>query len=51
MKLDQIKEKARDIISKIGKKTIVTVCTVIVLGCAVVLNVMLYSSENDSDKN
>ena len=50
MKLERIKEKAKSVVSKVGRKTIVTVCTVIVLGCAVVLNVILYNSENiDND--
>lgn len=49
MKWESMKEKANSIVGKIGKKTIVTVCTVLVLGCAVVLNVMLYNSDKDSD--
>ena len=49
MKWESMKEKANSIIGKIGKKTIVTVCTVLVLGCAVVLNVILYNSDKDSD--
>jgi len=40
----------QSIISKIGKKTIVTVCTVIVLGCAVILNVVLYSNDKAGEE-
>ncbi|MBQ7923270.1 MAG: SpoIIIAH-like family protein [Clostridia bacterium] len=49
MKWERIKEKANSVIGKIGKKTIVTVCTVFVLGCAVVLNVILYNSGDEAE--
>ncbi len=49
MKWETIREKTGKICTKIGKKTIVTVCTVIVLGCAVVLNVMLYNSGSEDN--
>jgi len=43
MKWETLHEKLRTVTSKVGKKTIVTVCTVIVLGCMVVLNVILFA--------
>lgn len=43
MKWETIREKCSAIVRKAGKKTIVTVCTVAVLGCVVILNVILFS--------
>lgn len=43
MKWETIREKCSTIVRKAGKKTIVTVCTVAVLGCVVILNVILFS--------
>ncbi len=45
----EIMEKVKGVFQKAGKKTVVTACTVLVLGCAVVLNVILFN--NDTDKN
>lgn len=49
-KWEMIREKAKTIVRKAGKKTIVTVCTVVVLGCMVVLNVVLFSGNQGSGK-
>ncbi len=49
-KWEMIREKAKTIVQKAGKKTIVTVCTVAVLGCMVVLNVVLFSGNQGSGK-
>jgi len=46
MKWETIREKCSAIVHKVGKKTIVTVCTVAVLGCMVILNVILFSGGN-----
>lgn len=51
MKAAEILEKFKAFLGKAGKKTIITVCTVLILGCAVVLNVILFSNgENDDTK-
>ena len=42
-----IKEKMKAFFSKAGKKTIVTSCTVLVLGCAVILNVILFNNNGE----
>jgi len=47
MKWENILEKLQKAVSKVGKKTIVTVCTIAVLGCMVVLNVILFSGGGD----
>lgn len=49
-KWEMIREKAKTIVQKAGKKTIVTVCTVAVLGCMVVLNVVLFSGNQENGK-
>lgn len=49
-KWEMIREKAKTIVQKAGKKTVVTVCTVAVLGCMVVLNVVLFSGNQGSGK-
>ncbi len=46
----EIKEKIKSIFAKAGKKTVITACTVLVLGCAVVLNVILFGNGSD-EKN
>ena len=53
MKWETIREKCSAVVRKVGKKTIVTVCTVAVLGCMVILNVILFAGdtpENDGMK-
>ncbi len=50
MKWETIREKCSAIVRKVGKKTIVTVCTVAVLGCVVILNVILFS-DSTADQN
>lgn len=50
MKASEISEKFKAFLGKAGKKTIITVCTVLVLGCAVVLNVILFSNSKDNTK-
>ncbi len=47
MKWETIREKCSGFIKKVGMKTIVTVCSVVVLGCVVVLNVILFSGDSD----
>lgn len=49
MKASEIFEKCKAFFKKAGKKTIITVCTVLVLGCAVVLNVILFSNGKQTD--
>lgn len=49
-KWESIRDKAKELVQKAGKKTIVTVCTVVVLGCMVVLNVILFSGNQGSGK-
>ena len=49
MKWETIREKCSAVVRKAGKKTIVTVCTVAVLGCMVILNVILYHGENTAE--
>ena len=49
MKWETIREKCSAIVHKAGKKTIVTVCTVTVLGCMVILNVILFSGGTQTD--
>jgi len=47
----EIREKLKGIFAKAGKKTVITAGTVLVLGCAVVLNVILFNNDsNDSSK-
>ncbi len=41
--------KMKSFFGKAGKKTVITVCTVLVLGCAVVLNVILYNGGDGTD--
>ncbi len=43
MKWETIREKCAGLIKRVGMKTIVTVCSVVVLGAMVVLNVILFS--------
>lgn len=45
MKTGEIPEKVKGLFGKVGKKTLITVCTVVVLGCAVVLNVILFTNK------
>lgn len=47
----EIKEKIKGFFAKAGKKTIVTSCTVLVLGCAVVLNVILFNNNSVDEKH
>ncbi len=47
MKWETIREKCTGLIQKVGMKTIVTVCSVVVLGAMVVLNVILFSGGED----
>lgn len=47
-KWESIREKAKELVHKAGKKTVVTVCTVAVLGCMVILNVVLFSGNQSS---
>lgn len=49
-KWEMIREKAKAIVQKAGKKTIVTVCTVAVLGCMVILNVVLFTGNQENGK-
>lgn len=49
-KWESIRDKAKELVQKAGKKTIVTVCTVVVLGCMVVLNVILFAGNQESGK-
>ena len=41
MQWNEVREKTKKLMGKLGKKSIITICTVLVLGCAVVLNVIL----------
>ena len=53
MQWNEVHEKTKKVIGKLGKKSIITICTVLVLGCAVVLNVILYQNgqtEKQSNK-
>lgn len=53
MQWNEVREKTKKVIGKLGKKSIITICTVLVLGCAVVLNVILYQNgqtEKQSNK-
>jgi len=50
MNKQELSEKMKTFFGKAGKKTVITVCTVLVLGCAVVLNVILFSGEDASGK-
>lgn len=53
MHWNEVQEKTKKLAGKLGKKSIITICTVLVLGCAVVLNVILYQngqSEKQSNK-
>lgn len=47
-KWETIREKAKELVHKAGKKTVVTVCTAAVLGCMVILNVVLFSGSQSS---
>ncbi len=49
MKWETIREKCSGLIKKVGMKTIVTVCSVVVLGCVVVLNVILFSGNSEKE--
>ncbi|MBQ8400344.1 MAG: SpoIIIAH-like family protein [Clostridia bacterium] len=49
MKWETIREKCSAVVQKAGKKTIVTVCTVAVLGCMVILNVILFAGGDKTD--
>lgn len=49
-KWESIRDKAKELLHKAGKKTVVTVCTVAVLGCMVILNVILFSGNQSSGK-
>ena len=44
MQWNEVREKTKKLMGKLGKKSIITICTVLVLGCAVVLNVILYQN-------
>lgn len=46
----QLKEKMKGLLEKMGKKTVVTACAVLVLGCAVVLNVILFNNDTDTGR-
>lgn len=53
MQWNEMREKTKSMIGKIGKKSIISICTVLVLGCAVILNVILYQNgqmEKESNK-
>lgn len=53
MHWNEVQEKTKKLAGKLGKKSIITICTVLVLGCAVVMNVILYQngqSEKQSNK-
>ena len=53
MQWNEVREKTKKLMGKLGKKGIITICTVLVLGCAVVLNVILYQNgqtEKQSNK-
>lgn len=50
MNMNQIREKVKTLLNKAGKKTIVTTCTVLVLGCAVILNVVLFNNKSDGNQ-
>ena len=53
MQWNEVREKTKKLMGKLGKKSIITICTVLVLGCAVVLNVILYQNgqtEKQSNK-
>lgn len=49
-KWESIRDKAKELVHKAGKKTVVTVCTVVVLGCMVILNVILFSGNQGNSK-
>ena len=50
MKWEEMRKKCSEVLHKVGMKTIVTVCTVVVLGAMVILNVILFSdTEPDQD--
>lgn len=46
MNKQSFKEKLKELLKKTGKKTVITACTVLVLGCAVVLNVVLFNNDS-----
>jgi stage III sporulation protein AH len=50
MKLQQIKEKTKEIMGKIGKKTIVATGAVLVIGVAVLLNFILQTSDASTEE-
>ncbi len=45
MKWEDVRKKCNDVVQKVGIKTIVTVCTVVVLGGVVILNVAVHNAE------
>lgn len=49
MKIQNIKEKATAIVKKLGKKTITASCAVLLIGCAVILNFILFKNDNNSE--
>ncbi len=51
MQWNEVREKTKKVIGKLGKKSIITICTVLVLGCAVVLNVILYQNGQTEKKS
>ena len=50
MKVSEVSERIKGFFGKAGKRTVITVCSVLVLGCAVVLNVILFSGGQPSDE-
>lgn len=50
MKFENVKEKAVSIYKKIGKKTIIVAACVLLVGLAVLLNVILWNIPADNDK-
>jgi len=48
---EKICEKGKELYQKIGKKTIVTLCTIVVIGCMVVLNIFLFAGKDDDKGN
>lgn len=49
MKLSDIKEKAMQVYKKIGKKTVIIVCALLVVGTAVILNFLLRGPEDPAN--
>ncbi|MBE6708700.1 MAG: SpoIIIAH-like family protein [Ruminococcaceae bacterium] len=47
MKFDELKEKAKNLLSKIGRKTIIVTASVVVIGIAVLLNFILLGDNDE----